>query len=651
MRIIKQVGAILAATLMACQAQGQAPARAGPPAIDPVRLENYVDGLTRQAMKADRIAGVTVAIVQNGRPILLKGFGLARLDPAIPVDPRHTLFRIGSLSKTFTWIAVMQQVEQKRLRLDAPIDTYLPPSLRTADTRFKRPIRVIDLMSHAGGYENRDVGRLFETDPGKLMSSAAYLASHRPERVRAPGLFPTYSNYGTELAAFAASRAAGVPFAALVERGITGPLGMGNTTFREPYLSRPDLPAPMAPLLAARVSDAFVWRGGRFQPQPFEHILVPAAGSVSSTAADMATYMLAQLGGGALGSQRIYSPATAAAFRTPVFKRPAGSNGWAHGFQVARYPGGHDSYGHGGATQFFRTHMALVPSLELGVFVSANTGSADRFVTGFAEQIVQQFYAPNPELVPAPVIAFAAEAKRYDGSYMSTRRAYSGIQQVLGYLIGAGTVSVSPDGQLITRTSSTKRWVPGSAAGVFLSVEGEGPIQFQFSPDGRAERWFTASGTTAYERVGWYQTSGALLSFSLATLLIAAGILFRWPGRSATPDGGTFEIWSVRLARLVSVIWLASAAAFAVWAPSAMSGEATQWPRGELIAASSAALAASIGSVGLLALLVPVLLRTPKAGGARWRRWRRLRHASVVVVFLAFAALLASWGALSPWNS
>ena len=96
--------------------------------IPPAELEAMVDGMVRQAMTRDHIAGLAVAVVQDGQVILKKGYGFA--GPNRPVDPDRTLFRIGSISKTFTWIAVMKEVEAGRMRLDAPINDYLPKGLQ-----------------------------------------------------------------------------------------------------------------------------------------------------------------------------------------------------------------------------------------------------------------------------------------------------------------------------------------------------------------------------------------------------------------------------------------------------------------------------------------------------------------------------------------
>ncbi len=216
--------------------------------IPPAELEAFVDGAVRQAMTTDHVAGVEVAVVQGGQVVLKKGYGFA--GPGRRVDPDNTLFRLASISKTFTWIAVMKDAEAGRIRLNTPINLYLPESLQVKDQGFRRPILVRDLMTHTPGFADRALGQLFEDDPRRVRPLTLYLRQERPRRVREPGVIASYSNYGAALAGEASSWVNGKPYADLVEGEITGPLGMTHTTFREPYPARAELPAPMPAALA-----------------------------------------------------------------------------------------------------------------------------------------------------------------------------------------------------------------------------------------------------------------------------------------------------------------------------------------------------------------------------------------------------------------
>ena len=144
-------------------------------AIPAAELESYVDGVVRSTMARDHIAGVTVSVVQNGQVVLKKGYGFANLSPARKVDPDKTLFRVGSISKTFTWIALMKEIEAGRIRQDAPINLYLPERIQVRDQGYRAPVQVINLMDHSAGFEDRALGHLFERNFNRVRPLAEYL--------------------------------------------------------------------------------------------------------------------------------------------------------------------------------------------------------------------------------------------------------------------------------------------------------------------------------------------------------------------------------------------------------------------------------------------------------------------------------------------
>lgn len=354
---------------------GAALAQTPPDTLDPVQTEAFVDGLMRQGMTDQHIAGAVVTIVQNGRVIMTKGYGYADLAQGRRVDPARKLFRIGSISKTFTWILVMREVEAGRMRLDGPVNLYLPDDLQIPDQGFKRPILVENLMNHTPGFEDRALGQLFERDAKRVRRLDVYLRQERPRRVRPAGGVVSYSNYGAALAGEMVAHGRNTYFEDLVERDILAPLAMNHPTFREP---RPPHwgEGSMSAEMAADLATGYRWTPGGYQARPVEMIgQIAPAGAGSSTGADMGRYMLALLGGGALDGQRIYGPTTAQAFATPQPVAIAGASGFRHGMISYSLPGGRQGFGHGGATLYFLSNMVLVPDLNLGVFVSTNTNT------------------------------------------------------------------------------------------------------------------------------------------------------------------------------------------------------------------------------------------------------------------------------------
>lgn len=623
--------------------------------IPPVELEAFVDGVVKQAMQRQHIAGVTVSVVQNGQVLLKKGYGFASLSPQRPVDAERTLFRIGAISKTFTWIGVMKEVEAGRIRLDQPVNLYLPERVQVRDQGYDRPVRVVDLMDHAAGFEDRSYGQLFVPEYEYVRPLELYLRRERPRRVRPPGQVSSYSNYGAGLAGEAVAWVSGRPFERLMEEEIFLPLGMRHTTFRERRPSKAALPAPMPAELAADVAEGYRWRAGGFQQRPYEYTgQIAPADSASSTAGDMARYMLALLGGGQLGEATIFSASTAQAFRTPILATPPGVNGWAHGFMVEPLPGGRVGYGHPGATLSFMSNMVTAPELNLGVFVAANTASGAGLAQDLPQAVVREFYAaPTP--FPRPGSSdLVDEAQRFAGQYLSTRRAYGGLEGFVGRLTGSAQVQVTPEGRLLTtEATGPKAWVPDGPLeqGRFVAADGDDRLVFQMN-DGQAVSYRTDDGVQQFERTSFWRSLGALgLMAGLTAGAAVVGLAGAMLRSRREQRENQIQNRAALVQNLQAGLWLIALASFGVWGAKALYDPARLvfgWPGPLLVTASACALvAAALTATTLVAL--PAVWR----GGRRVDSWPILRRAAftlTVAIYLAFSILLARAGGLAPWS-
>ena len=552
----------------AAAAQARPGARLAPGApIPPAELEAFVDGVVRDAMSADHIAGVTVSVVQNGQLALKKGYGFARLAPARPVDPDRTLFRLGPVSHTFTWIVVMKEVEAGHIRLTTPINLYLPEKLQVKDEGFKRPIYVGDLMTQSAGFEDRVLGHLFEDDPDRVRPLALYLRQERPRRVREAGSLSGPSDYGVALGGEAASYVTNKPFETLVEAEITGPLGLAHTTFREPYSPRDDLPGPMSAALAGGLSDGYRWQRGGFQRRPFEYASqIGPAEAGSSTAADMARYMLMILGGGQLDGATLYNAQTAAGFRDPPQNIDPGVSGWADGFKSARLVGDFVGQGQEGGTLSFSANLLTIPELNLGVFVAANTEGGRRLTASLPGAIVSRFYASSADL-PRPGSAdLAANARAYVGDYLTTRRAYGGLEKFVDLLRGWVRVTVTDDGRLLAAgpNVAARAYAPEGAPDRFRQIDGPGVLTFQVE-NGRARRLLGSAGEGAYDRTGPLNQVSTLSSLAVLTLIASLATLIGLIARDRRESRQTsMQGRAGLLQTTIAVLWLLSIAAFEI---------------------------------------------------------------------------------------
>lgn len=354
--------ALLICTRLVC---AQAPAvddHHGMPGLEP-----FIDGLVASATLARNVAGVQVAVVKDGAVLLEKGYGIAALNPQRAVDPQRSLFRLGSISKTFTWLALMQLAAQNKLALTDPVNAHLPRALAVPDDGFTQPVRVLDLMNHTAGFE--DVLQVHELrDDSQLRTASAQVQRYRPARVYAPGRLLSYSNYGALLAGQIIAHVSGMEFESYVEREILAPLGLTHTTFREGYdASAPKgLPAPLAASWLADRAEGIEWRDGAYQSFPPAHLLhVASAGSAVSTAGDMARYMLAWLDAERLERAGVLKRSAYEQFQRVSFRAAAGLRGVHHGFFDA--PGQRTVVGlptlwHNGATDHHHADLTLFPT-------------------------------------------------------------------------------------------------------------------------------------------------------------------------------------------------------------------------------------------------------------------------------------------------
>jgi CubicO group peptidase (beta-lactamase class C family) len=509
-------------------------------------------------------------------------------------------------------------------------------------------------MNHTAGFEDRSLGQLFESDPGRLRTLQTYLRQERPRRVREPGAAVSYSNYGAALAGAAVAEVAGKPYETLVETEITGPLGLGHTTFREPHPDKAGWPAPMPAALARQLSQGYRWTGAGYRLRPFEYIeqIGPAA-AASTTAADMSRYMMALMGNGTLDGVSIYGPTTAVAFSTAQPPPAPGVPAWRHGLAEMPLSGGFLGVGHSGGTLSFFSNMVLVPDLGLGVFISTNTETGAALADALPDRIVQRFYAGPPPPPGAGSPDLIADRRAFEGVYLTDRRPYGGIEGFVYRLVGAETVRVGEDGKLLLAGGDVRGvWSLNGAPALGQFRSDDGPQRLVFDRSGgQARRFFSPSGGLTFERVGFWGQAAALV---WATVLVIVAALSTLGGVALRLRRDFRETSSQRRASLLqssqSVLWIVAASLFAGWAMN--TGDIAQvmydWPGWNLLLASTCALVASLMSVAGL-VLTPFIWR----GGRRLDGWgpgRKVRFTATALIFLGYAVMLGAWGALEPWS-
>lgn len=413
---------------------------------DPIEMEAFLDGVIQTHMKDKHIAGAVLSVVKDGQVMIKKGYGYVDLYDRKPADPDHSLFRIGSISKLFTWISVMQLVEQGKLDLDADVNQYLD-EFKIPGT-FAEPVTLRSLMSHTPGFEDV-ILELFVKDSSAVKPMAEIFQRQMPARVRPPLQKASYSNHGTGLASYLVEKVSGLKFEEYVEKNIYEPLKMRNSTFRQP------LPRH----LRDQLSKGYEYKGGRLVERTFEYVPLAGAGATSTTATDMAIFMQALLQNSCFGEYCLMEPATFEMMKTPVLRKAPNINAALLGFMdLSRNKV--NIIGHGGDTFWFHSLMAIYPEHNTGIFLSLNSSRGAEVYMEVLDRFTERYFHQEPLL---PIIALdESYLNSLSGKYKMNRHPVSDFMKVLALLMN---VDVTVENGML------KSQIPGQDIEYWLPVD------------------------------------------------------------------------------------------------------------------------------------------------------------------------------------
>lgn len=477
-------------------------------------VEAFLDGLVPLQLKANDIAGATVAVVKNGQVLFARGYGYADVKEKRPVSAEETLFRPGSVSKLFTWTAVMQLFEQGKLDLDRDVNDYIDFKIPDA---FGKPITLKNLLTHTPGFEEQ-VKDLF-SDSGTPPPLGQYLKTHIPQRIYPPGTVPAYSNYGAALAGYIVERVSGKPFNDYVDENIFKPLGMTRSTFVQ----------PLPPALSGLMSSGY--NAASDGAKEFEVVNVPPAGSLSSTATDLARFITAHLQDGQFGDVRILKPETARLMHSRLFGLDDAANAMAYGF-YEESRNAHRIIGHAGDTQYFHSDSHLVLDAGVGFFVSYNSagkGSASPRTVLWESFLDRYFPATLPS--EQTLASASQDAKTVSGKYMLSRRGEASFLKTAS-LVGQMTVGPVENGsievaELTGANGQPKRWRE-IAPMTFLEENGWDKLVFKPDANGRMQLILPYPFFIG-QRVGFLQNGKLIVPVILISLGIMLLTLLLWP--------------------------------------------------------------------------------------------------------------------------
>lgn len=597
--------------------------------VDPAHVEAFFNGLMAAQLEDRHIAGATVAVVRDGAVLLAKGYGFADVDKRRRVSPDTTLFRIGSISKTFVWTAIMQLVQQGKVDLEADVNDYL--SRLEVPATYDEPVRLRHLMTHTPGFEDQVIG-LFGRDETSLAPLEEILRRELPDRVRPAGEVSSYSNHGTGVAALIVEEVSGLSWDEYVERHIIEPLGMTHTTFRQPF------PAP----LDALMSSGYSWNGSAFEEKDFEFVPLAPVGAAGATAADMARFMIAHLQLGVLDDVRILDEPTATRMQSALFRHADRLHPMAHGFYEMGTNGEH-ALGHGGDTLWFHSNMALLPAQGVGLFVSFNSAGGGAAASTVYQAFMNEYFPVDDAAAPTAPVDFAERGQRFAGRYRANRYSHRTLAKLAALLVAK--VSVSEDGEaLISTATGATRWIEVAPL-TFQEEHGQRLIAFREDDSGQISHLFLGwMPVFAFERVdlaGNNMLHAVILACSLALFM---GTALLWPAAAALrrkhgytlPPHRRIPLLAKTTGWLGSVLFLGFSAMLAV-----LMSDPDQ------IVFGTAALLPVALTLPLLA--IPVALAAIYFAVKLWRKRSAGFMARVIYTLLAMAFVATLWQ-LWYWN-
>jgi CubicO group peptidase (beta-lactamase class C family) len=548
MRLIAATTALLLATF----AGNAVAADSAAPELTSADVSAWLDGMVPYAMNTGDIAGGVIVVVKDGQVLAQKGYGYADVAAKKPVDPERTMFRAGSVAKLVVHTAVMQLVEQGKLDLDADIQQYLDFPVPDADAH-DQPVTLHNLMTHTGGFEELVRG-LMARDPKVFMPLETYVKATKPARIFPPGEVPSYCNFCVTLEGYIVQRVSGEDFDDYLDKHIFAPLRMTSSTFRQPLPSQ----------FAEQISTGY--RTASQPPGYFELVGPAPAGSLSTTGADMARFMIAQMQAYSGTQTPLLGHETAQRMQTTMFRPVPPSLGMSIGF-FERDRNGHRVREHGGDTQFFHSKLAMFMDDDVGIFLSFNSTGKEGAVGPLREAIFAQFadrYFPAPLAELPPAKHAEVSARLVTGRYATSRRAETTFFKLFSLL---GQASIAPDEQgvltvpgLTELNGKPKEW---HEVEPWVWRESHGPEQVAAKVEGVVKMLSAdeVGGILVLLPVPWQQSGAWILPVvGIATAILALTVL-AWPiaawrrRKRGTPLAlSPRELQIYRVARVVALI-------------------------------------------------------------------------------------------------
>ncbi|QJX49051.1 beta-lactamase family protein [Hymenobacter taeanensis] len=389
-----------------CFAQLQRPKSTFRPVIT---LQQLTDSIER-IMHQEHIPGLMLTLVSpDSSQRFVGGLGLAEIEHKKPVTA-NTLFRIGSVTKTFVAVGLMQLVEQGKLNLNDEVRKLAPEIPLDNPWEATDPVRVVHLLEHTAGFDDMHFNHVYNTTATDPQGTAVVEVFRQELRCRwRPGERMSYSNPGYEVAGYLLEKLSGQPYQQYLAQHLLRPLGM------------PDATATLRPGTNPQLAQGYDYENNHYQPVKPWPIYAGPAGSMSASARDMARWVQFFLHGfRAADGTALLQPASLREIETPhspLDARAGLPTGYALANSIVNWKGKASFRGHGGGIGGFTSAFAYNRALGLGYAMSNNGGQSLSAI----EKLVREFLLGSASVatIPAPAALDVEAVAPYLGHYQN----------------------------------------------------------------------------------------------------------------------------------------------------------------------------------------------------------------------------------------
>jgi len=486
-------------------------------------------------LEANNTPGMIGAIVSGNDVVWQGAVGIANRDSGQAVT-RETMFRVGSISKSFVSLSILKLKDRGDLSLDLVISEIVPEAGVVNPWEKDHPVRLYHVLEHTAGFDDIHFRDYVHSDPDVTLLDGIQF-NHGSKNVRwVPGTHMSYSNIGPPIAALVVEKITGQRYEDFVDREIFDVLGMETATF----------------FFDEAVAASYAPDGET--AEPYVHIHVRPSGALNVTGADMIQLLKMYLGRGELNGQILIHQDSLDRMETAT-STLAAKHGMKTGYGLSNatsQDGGFVYHGHGGGIDGFLSNYAYLPDHELGYFFSINAGNGETW--GLIDAEIRGFMTRNIEPpAPPPTKQFTDDEMAWLVGYYEPDAPRMDITRVLTTLLGAmavdyrdGTLTIgSPfgDKQALQATSEEMFIKQGDSLPSLIFVDtGDGEIhaQGQFGNLGKTP------STYIYTR--W-----VLVAFTV--LMMLSSLLFApvWIIRKLIGKLGSVNVW-VRSLPLIATL-------------------------------------------------------------------------------------------------